>query len=385
MQKILPLFRDKKQKFISVFLLIALFLVPPLSNLFLPHANAGTFTNAKVQINNSQAAATAVTYESRFTTTVTTAIKQVNIKFCTQAGTSFADTCTAPSGMDASGATLSTDNIAGTGRTNTPGANTFQTVVTTPSTQSTQGVIYTITGVTNPSTINTSFYARIITYSDTGTTTIDYAVVGFAILNTNSLAVTATVDSLLSFSIAGVASGANLNGGTGNVTVTSTANTIPFGALTTGTQAIAAHDVTITTNATNGYTVTASQSATISGNPPLYSGSTNNIDAFSGTNASPTTWSAPAGSTANVNTGYFGYTTEDATLCVGTANRFTSGGPKWAGTTVTNAGATTQEVICNTAAISAETTRVGWDVEVNTLQPAGNYIGTMILIATPTY
>lgn len=251
-------------------------------------------------------------------------------------------------------------------------------VVGTPATQSTQAMFLNFTGVTNQSTADTTFFARIRTFSDTGTTEIDSGQVAAATLTSTSIAMTATVDPSFSFSVAGVSSGGSVNGAT--TTITTTANTIPFGSLTALTPSIGAHDVTVTTNAGGGYTVTASNSATITGNPPLVSG-TNNIDSFSGTNAAPTTWSSPAGGTANINTGYFGYTTEDATLCTGTADRFTSsGGDKWAGSTITG-----EEVICNATGVSAQTVRLGWEVEVNAIQPAGGYAGTVILVATPTY
>lgn len=161
--------------------------------------------------------------------------------------------------------------------------------------------------------------------------------------------------------------------------VTSTASTIPFGTLTAGTPKVAAQDITVTTNASSGYTVTASHSANSQGvSAPLISGATNNIDPFSGTNASPVTWSSPAGSTGNTNTGYFGYTTEDSSLCSGTAGRF--GSNKWAGSTTIGT-----EVACSTTGVSSETTRVGYQIEVNNVQPPGSYSGTVILVATPTY
>ena len=366
-------------KISTSFFLILLLLLPPLVNLYAAKANAGTLTNYKLTINNSQAAATNVTYGFNWTTTATTAIKQIDIQICTTAS----GTCTAPSGFASGTPTIQADNIAGTGRTNSaPTANAFRVVVTTPSTQSTQAMFLNFTGVTNPSTVNTTYYARTTTYSDTGSTVIDgTTTTAFAVLDTASIAVSATVDPSFSFSVAGVSTGGNFNGGSGNINVTSTASTIPFGTLASGAPKIAAHDVTISTNAANGYTVTASHSANAqSGNPPLISGSTNNIDTWSGTNASPTTWGSPAGTSANVNTGYFGYSTEDATLCTGTAARFTTGGAKWAGSSTVGA-----EVICNTAGTSTETTRVGWEAEVNAIQPSGGYTGTVILIATPTY
>lgn len=362
-----------------VLLLIVALILPPFGRFFLPNANAA-LTNAKLQINNSQAGASGVTYQFYFTTSVTTAIKQIGIKVCTQGG-QWADTCTVPTGFGPGSPTLSSDNIAGSGRTVTDpnsSGERFRIVVGTPSSQATQGVILTFTGVTNSSTTDTAFYVRVNTFSDTGTTSIDYGQAMAATLDTTSLAVSATVDPNLTFAIAGVSSGANLNGGTGNVNITTTASTIPFGTMSVGTAKIGAHDVTVTTNAGSGYTVTASHSGILA-TVPLASGS-NQINSFSGTNASPTTWSAPAGSTANTNTGYFGYTTEDASLCTGTATRFTSSGPKWAGSTLTGA-----EIICSAAGVSSETTRIGWEAQVNAIQPAGTYTGSVILVATPTY
>lgn len=372
---------SKKARVILALFLIIILLVPPVSYISVFKAHAA-LSSSKLRINNSQAGATSVTYSFFFTTSVTTSIKQIGIKVCTTAG-AWTDTCTVPTGFSPGTPTLDSDNIAGTGRTTSDpnvSGERFRIVVTTPASQTTQAMFLNFSGVTNSTTANTTFFVRVRTFSDTGTTEIDYGQAVAATLTSTSLAVTATVDPNLTFTIAGVSSGANLNGGTGNVTVTSAAGTIPLGTLTAGTEAIAAHDVTITTNAGSGYTVTASHSATITGNPPLYSGATNNIDTWTGTNTTPTTWSLPGGTSANVNTGFFGYTTEDATLCTGTAARFTSGGPKWAGSTTNG-----EELVCSTAGVSAETTRVGWDVEVNSIQPAGAYIGTVILIATPTY
>lgn len=334
--------------------------------------HAGTFTPAKVTISDSRAGNAATTYDFAFTTTVTTAVKQLNVVFCTTASGS----CTTPTGIVTTGATRASDNIAGTGRTDTFTSNgTLSTVVTTPSTQSTQAVTVSYTGITNPTTTDTTFFARVTTYSDTGSTVIDSASVAFAILTSTSIAVTASVDSTFTFSVAAANTG-SVNGASIDVT-TSTANTIPFGTLSNGVPKIAAHDLSVVSNSTNGYTVTVKATAS----PPLVDG-TNNIDEFTGTNASPSTWSSPAGSTANTNTGFFGYTTNDASLGTGTATRFTSsGGNKWAGTTTSPL----EVAYSATGVSSAEVTRVGWQAEVNGLQPAGSYTGTVVLVATPTY
>jgi len=357
--------------FIISFVLFFIFSLT-LAPLLLQKVNAGTMTSAKVTISDSRATATSVQYDFAFTVTVTTSIKQINFKFCTEAG-AFTDTCTAPTGFSASSATRSTDNIAGTGRTDTPGANSFQTVITTPSTQSTQAVTFTLTGVTNPSTTNTSFFVRVKTYSDTGTTTIDDGQMMFATLTSTSIAVTATVDPTFTFTVAGVSTGTAIKSGSStNTSVTTTASTIPFSALTAATAKYAAHDITVTTNALNGYLVTLKGT-----NPPL-ADSSNNIDSFTGTNSSPASWSAPGGSTANTNTGFFGYTTDDLSLAGGTSSRFT--GDVFAGV-----GSTVDNVADRTAGGSSLTNRIAYAVEVNSLQPPGSYTGTVILVATPTY
>lgn len=343
--------------------LLAVFLV-------IQTVNAGTFTSAKLTISDSRASATSVTYDFAYTTTVTTSIKQVTIQFCTTAS----GTCTTPTGITTTSAVRSADNFAGTGRTDTfTGNGTLTTVITTPAAQSTQAVTSTYTTITNPSTINTTFFARITTYSDTGTTVIDQATVAAAILDTTSIAVSASVDPTFTFSVAAVTSGGTVNGATTNVTTTAT--TVPFGTLAVATPKIAAHDLTVTTNAASGYTITIKGLTT-----PVLQNGAQNIDEFTGTNATPTTWSSPAGTSSSVNTGFFGYTTNDATLGTGTAARFTTSGPKWAGTTTSPL-----EVAFSAGAVTAEVTRIGYEAEVNGVQPQGSYAGTVILVATPTF
>jgi hypothetical protein len=231
------------------------------------------------------------------------------------------------------------------------------------------------TGATNPTAADTTYFARITTYSDTGSTVIDGTdAVAFGILTSTSIAVSATVDPTLTFSVVAVTSGGTVNSATTNITTT--ANTIPFSTLSSGSTKIGAHDLTVTTNATGGYTTTVKGTT----NPVLVSGS-NNIDEFSGSNASPATWSSPAGIANSTDTGYFGYTTNDSSLGTGTATRFTSsGGNKWSGTTTSPL-----EVAYSAAGVTSEITRVGWQAEVNALQAAGSYTGTVILVTTPTY
>jgi hypothetical protein len=356
------------------FTLVLALVAPSLLRLKPNRVQAGSFTQADLTISDSRAAASTVTYDFDLTATSSAAIKQIDIYYCT----SPTGACTPPTGMNTGTPTLASDSIAGTGRTVSKisgGNNTTRVVITTPAAQTPTDFEMSFTGITNTSSINTSIYARITSYSDTGTTAIDDITIATAVLTAESIYVTADVGSTFTFSVNDADSG-SVNGAT--IDVDSDDNAIPFGLMVVATPKVAAHDVTVVTNATNGYVVTTEALA----DPPLSDGS-NNIDNFSGTNATPTTWSSPAGSTANTNTGFFGYTTEDGVLGTGTTGRFTaSGGNKWSGFTTDPL-----ELIYSAGAPggSGETTRVGWQLEINSFQPPGSYAGSVLLIATPTY
>ncbi len=217
--------------------------------------------------------------------------------------------------------------------------------------------------VTNGSTADTGYYAKITTYTTNACSTpVDTVTVQF--IYTDGTAVSANVDSSLAFSVAGASSGTTCNGATSNVTTTAT--TVPFGTVTTASNKIGVQQLTASTNAGNGYTVAARYSGA------LASGS-NTIADHTGTNASPTAF-ASAGTPA------FGYTTNDASLGTGTANRFTSTPDVWAKFTTSN-----NEVAYNNAAVSSQTTCVGQQVAVGTTTPSGAYTTSVIYTATPVY
>lgn len=349
---------------------------------FVLPARAATLSNAKDTIGTSQPGV-ASSHSFVFTPSSTTAIKTIDFQFCNEAS----GTCTAPNGMvltsapqlgTVSGidgttytASATDTNCTGSGNTNC----TATLTVGSPTTQTVTAInVPFLSGITNPTGAGAPYYVRITT-KDGSSQTIDTNTVAFAILTAGSVSMTASVDPTLAFSLAAVTSG-SVNSSVINVTTGTGADVIPFGSMTSGAPKIAAHDISVTTNAVGGYVVTASASAAY----PLADGS-NHFNAFSGTNASPATWTSPAGGTANTNTGFVGYTTEETGLTGGTATRFS--GNLWAG--LTNS---PDPIISSTdpTGASARTVRVGWQAEVNELQPPSpNYTGTVILVATPTY
>ena len=224
-----------------------------------------------------------------------------------------------------------------------------------------------VTGITNGSSAETSYFAQFSTYNniDCSSSAVDSGVGTF--IYTTGQAVSLTVDPSLSFTIDALGSSQAVNGVT--TTVASTDGTIPFGTVTASANSIAAHNLTVTTNAGTGYTVyTRYTQAPTNGSHP--------ITDWTGSNASPTTFSA-AGTEA------FGYTTNDATLSVtgdGT-DRFTNPASQFAAFTTTNA-----EVAHSTAAVTSEVTKVAYQVGISGTTPAGTYNNsTVIFTATPAY
>lgn len=220
-----------------------------------------------------------------------------------------------------------------------------------------------LTGITNGSVAETGYFVQFSTFNNVNCSSspIDSGVGTF--IYATGQAVSLTVDPAMSFAIAAVAGSQSVNGVT--TTVASTDGTIPFGTVTASANSVAAHDLTVTTNAGSGYTVyTRYTQAPTNGS--------HSITDWTGSNASPTTFSA-AGTEA------FGYTTNDATLGTGTAGRF--GSSKFAAFTTSNL-----EVAYSNAAVTSETTRVGYEVGISGTTPAGTYNNsTVIFTATPAY
>ncbi len=225
---------------------------------------------------------------------------------------------------------------------------------------------FVLSGITNPSTPDTSYFFKINTYGNTNCSSspIDFATVMF--INTNGSTLSLTVDDSLSFTVGGVNSGQSCGGGTTGQT--STATTIPFGSVTSGANVIVCQDLQAATNATNGYTISARYTA-----KPT-SGGDDIDDVSPGTNASPNTFSS-AGTEA------YGYTTDDQTLGTGTANRFYNGSTySWAAMTTSN-----EEVAYESSGVINTTYRIGHQVGVATTTAAGSYSTTIIYTCTPVY
>jgi hypothetical protein len=124
---------------------------------------------------------------------------------------------------------------------------------------------------------------------------------------------------------------------------------------------------TTSTNAYNGYIIYGRDTSALDTTIPNYSAP----------NSAPTTWSSGAG---------FGYTTNDSSLSGGTADRFTNGGPKYAGFTTSSPG----DPVADHAGpiispISNENFTISYKVTAATTTNAGRYTSTVLYVVVPTY
>jgi uncharacterized protein YaaQ len=222
--------------------------------------------------------------------------------------------------------------------------------------------------ITNPNTVG-SYEINVVAGADSGYTRV-------AIIQ--NVDVSASVDTVFTFSVAGVGPGQTVNGT--STTGTSTSTTIPFGKLTGGGQATTtAQDLTVTTNAKYGYVVTVEQSQN------LISSTGADIDGFAdgAYTSTPTTWTFPSGDVDDENTfGHWGITTDDAT----TTRTVEFGSGEYISASTTPEVIMSHDGPADGATQGVGTARIGYTIAITSLQEAGDdYATTLTYIATPTF
>lgn len=195
----------------------------------------------------------------------------------------------------------------------------------------------------------------------------------------DQVTVTASVDTSLTFTVSGVAASSSVNGSPTTTSTTTTNTSLPFGTLGVNSSKVLAQDLAVTTNATNGYTVTVQETG------PLQSTTGAVIDGFiDGSNTdTPSNWVAPSAQVANPATyGHWGLTSDDGTTT--RSAQFTSN--KWVSPS------TTPIIVMGNSGPADGTTngyglaRVGYQVQISALQEAGSdYTTTLRYVATPTF
>ena len=181
----------------------------------------------------------------------------------------------------------------------------------------------------------------------------------------SAISTAATTNPTLTVTIAGVSSGTVVAGATTNISTTAAG--VGFGTLSSGMTEYAAHTLTVSTNATSGYSTTVQESSDLS----TTSGYT--IPPVAGTNASPVTW--PSG----ITTAAFGYHTTKNPLCSGTTTRFSANNSYAAFTT------SPLEISCKTGPVTSDQATMLYRIEIDGQQVPGNYSDYITYITTAQY
>lgn len=230
--------------------------------------------------------------------------------------------------------------------------------------------------ITNPSPataggIGTSYLVTIGgSMSDSGVTRI---------VIIDDITMTASVDTILTFNIYGVASSTVINDAQATY-ASSTATSMAFGTLSPGVPKTLGQRLTVNTNALNGFSVTIEQD----GN--LLSASGADIDLFveGDATSTPLAWQSPVPNVANENTwGHYGITSQDYVLSTGDpfgtalfAGNFDAGSPL--------------EIFYHDGPVSGTGTTgetyVAIAIEINNLQEAANdYRNQLTYVCTAVF
>jgi hypothetical protein len=191
----------------------------------------------------------------------------------------------------------------------------------------------------------------------------------------DTVLVTAAVNTTFEFTVIGNA-GSDVNGEA--VTIPSSSTTIPFGTLDAGDPEVLSQDLTVQTNAINGFVVT------VESDGQLESSTGADIDNFvDNVIGNPATWVAPDNDILDENTwGHWGVTSEDAT----TTRATEFGLNEWQGVSTTPTILFSHDGPADGVTPGAGSTTVGYQIEISPLQEAAqDYSAVLTYIATPTF
>ncbi len=196
----------------------------------------------------------------------------------------------------------------------------------------------------------------------------------------DQVTVSASVDTSLTFTVSGVAASTPISTSPTTTSTTSTSTSIPFGNLTAAS-GMAAHNLAVTTNATNGYTVTVVQTQA------LQSSTGATIDGFvNGSDVStPTAWQSPSGVIADPDTyGHWGILSTDTLIPSRAGDDF--GADEWVAPSTTPIAIMGHGGPADGSTPGSGSATIGYQAQITPLQEAGDdYTTTLRYIATPVF
>lgn len=320
--------------------------------------NAAQITGRALEISDSDGGATSVTYTFTFTVPSSTVLQSFQAQICTTASGS----CTTPTGFDASSADLASQptnygDASGWSDASTTGALRMTKTGNSAAPSSSQTVAFN--GITNPSSDNETFFARITTYSDDAYTTgVDSGVAASS--TASAIDLTALVAETLTF-----CSGTSI---TGTNCGTISGSSVDLGTLTASTTGSGTSVMAASTNGQGGYSITVNGATLTSG--------ANTITALATQTAS------------SVGSEQFGINLKDnATPNVGTDESGSGSGTSTAnyGTADSFRFVTGDSVASASGASDGNTFTVSYIANIGGATEAGTYTATMTYICTATF
>lgn len=342
---------------------------------------ATAVTLAKLTLADSRTSNATGDYTLAFTQSSATEIKCVRVVFATTATGSTLPTDMVTStvaNVDAGWTGL--DHSLWTETSSTPG--TIDWAYASGETPTSGIVVMVFDTITNPSSTATA-YAQITTYSDScGGTSVDTGVAAVAYLP--AVTVSATVSSTLSFAIT-AASDADCDTSftTEEDTSSVSATAVEFGTIASlNTFYHGCQDLTVSTNAADGYVVKAHELTSLMSGANTIDDSTGDDNLMNETTSSA--W------TIEANNPGFAYACDDITgtdcdlanetlyktfACIGDDASCDPG----------SGSATPQTVMTNSGPVNANVSRMEYKLSIDGVQEAGTYQNTLMYIITPTF
>ena len=348
-------------------LLLGLVLVlPTFFVLLLPStASAAQITSRKLTLSTSSAAsgAATTTYTFNFTVPSATVLQSFETVICTTASGS----CTTPTGFANSSSTLSSqptnlgDASGWTVNTSTAGKLRIKKTGNAAAPTGAQTVVFG--NVQNPTTSNTTFFARLNTYSDDAWTSgVDSGVV--AASTATQITLSGVMDESLVFCTGTSITGSNCG--------TVSGSSVDFGTFSTSSTTTGTSVMAASTNGGSGYSITINGSTLT----------------CSGCSGSPTIAALSTQTASSTGTAQFGVNLKDNT----TPNVGAEVSGTGSGTATSNYGTADQfrfvtgdGVASAASSTNANTYTASYIVNVPGSQAAGTYTATMTYICTATF
>lgn len=324
------------------------------------NVSAAQITSRKVTLSNSAGAGTGVTYTFNFTVPSATVLKSFQAEICTTAS----GACSTPAGWTGASSDLAsqpTNYGDASGWTDASTSTALRMAKTANSAAPTGSQTVAFNGTVNPTANNTTFFARITTYSDDSyTTAVDSGVV--AASTAQQITVTASVDESLTFC-----------SGTSGVTTSScagaTGSTVALGTLSASSTNSGSSQLGVGTNGGTGYSITINGTTLTSGG--------NTIDAMTGSS-----------NTSTIGTEEFGVNLRDnATPNVGADPDGSGSGTPTADYNDVDEFkfVTTESIASKNAAELFRRFTVSYIANITTATEPGSYSATMTYICTATF